>query len=38
MQHALLWFRDDLRLADHPALQDLLRLGLAPVPETEWYW
>ena len=32
MQHALLWFRDDLRLADHPALQDLLRLGLAPVP------
>jgi deoxyribodipyrimidine photo-lyase len=44
MQHALLWFRDDLRLADHPALQELLRLGLAPIPlyihhpasEREW--
>ena len=32
MDCALLWFRDDLRLADNPALQDLLRLGLAPVP------
>jgi deoxyribodipyrimidine photo-lyase len=44
MDCALLWFRDDLRLADNPALQDLLRLGLAPVPvyihhpqgEGEW--
>lgn len=32
MDRALLWFRDDLRLDDHPALQELLRLGLAPVP------
>ncbi|HTL15579.1 MAG TPA: deoxyribodipyrimidine photo-lyase, partial [Thermomonas sp.] len=44
MDCALLWFRDDLRLADNPALQDLLRLGLAPVPlyihhpEAEGAW
>ena len=29
---ALVWFRDDLRLRDHPALQAALKSGLAPVP------
>jgi len=29
---ALVWFRDDLRLRDHPALQAALKAGLAPVP------
>jgi deoxyribodipyrimidine photo-lyase len=28
----LLWLRNDLRLADNPALEGLLRAGLAPVP------
>jgi deoxyribodipyrimidine photo-lyase len=32
MGHALLWFRNDLRLADNPALQAILRAGLEPVP------
>ncbi len=32
MDCALLWFRNDLRLDDNPALQGLLRAGLAPVP------
>ena len=29
---ALVWFRDDLRLRDNPALQAALKAGLAPVP------
>ena len=29
---ALVWFRDDLRLRDHPALQAALKAGLAPLP------
>jgi deoxyribodipyrimidine photo-lyase len=32
MGYALLWFRNDLRLADNPALQAILRAGLVPVP------
>ena len=32
MARALVWFRDDLRLADNPALQAALRAGLEPVP------
>jgi deoxyribodipyrimidine photo-lyase len=32
MSHALVWFRNDLRLADNPALQAALRAGLVPVP------
>ncbi|MFC7301703.1 cryptochrome/photolyase family protein [Cognatiluteimonas weifangensis] len=44
MSVALVWFRNDLRLADNPALQAALRAGLAPVPvyvhapeeEGEW--
>ncbi|GAB3368765.1 deoxyribodipyrimidine photo-lyase [Lysobacter rhizosphaerae] len=44
MTRALVWFRNDLRLADHPALQAALRAGLEPVPvcvhapeeEGEW--
>ncbi|MCX7555545.1 deoxyribodipyrimidine photo-lyase [Xanthomonadaceae bacterium JHOS43] len=32
MTHALIWFRNDLRLADNPALQAALRGGLVPVP------
>lgn len=32
MGYALLWFRNDLRLTDHPALQAILRAGLVPVP------
>lgn len=32
MAYALVWFRDDLRLADNPALQAALRAGLVPVP------
>ena len=44
MDCALLWFRNDLRLADNPALDGLLRAGLAPIPvyihapdeEGEW--
>lgn len=32
MPHALVWFRNDLRLADNPALQAALRAGFAPVP------
>ncbi|MFS8063204.1 MAG: cryptochrome/photolyase family protein [Luteimonas sp.] len=30
--HAIVWFRNDLRLADNPALQAALRAGLAPIP------
>jgi len=29
---AIIWFRNDLRLDDNPALQAALRAGLAPVP------
>lgn len=29
---ALVWFRDDLRLRDHAALQAALKAGLAPLP------
>lgn len=29
---ALVWFRNDLRLRDHPALQAALRAGLQPMP------
>ena len=44
MPRALVWFRNDLRLADNPALQAALRAGYAPVPvyvhapdeEGEW--
>ena len=32
MTRCLLWFRRDLRLADHPALHAALRAGLTPVP------
>ena len=32
MGTALVWFRNDLRLRDHPALQAALRAGLAPLP------
>src|SRR5699024_5097222 len=32
MDAALVWFRNDLRLRDHPALQVALRAGLAPLP------
>ncbi len=32
MSIALVWFRRDLRLADHPALQAALRAGHTPVP------
>ncbi len=32
MACALVWFRNDLRLADNPALQAALRAGLVPVP------
>lgn len=32
MTHALVWFRNDLRLADNPALQAALRADLVPVP------
>ena len=32
MTRAVLWFRNDLRLADNPALEGLLRAGLAPIP------
>jgi deoxyribodipyrimidine photo-lyase len=32
MSIALVWFRNDLRLDDNPALQAALRAGLAPVP------
>lgn len=32
MSRALVWFRRDLRLDDHPALQAALRAGHAPVP------
>ena len=32
MSTAILWFRRDLRLADNPALQALLRDGHLPVP------
>ena len=32
MAIALVWFRNDLRLDDNPALQAALRAGLAPVP------
>ena len=44
MQTALLWFRDDLRLADNPALQAALRSGHAivpvyiPAPGQEGHW
>ena len=29
---ALVWFRNDLRLADNPALQAAVRAGLMPLP------
>ncbi|QNP41751.1 cryptochrome/photolyase family protein [Lysobacter solisilvae (ex Woo and Kim 2020)] len=32
MPHALVWFRNDLRLADNPALQAAVRAGFVPVP------
>ncbi|MFC5576943.1 cryptochrome/photolyase family protein [Lysobacter niabensis] len=32
MPNALVWFRNDLRLADNPALQATLRAGFDPVP------
>ena len=32
MSRALVWFRRDLRLDDHPALQAALKAGHAPVP------
>ncbi|MFC3714554.1 cryptochrome/photolyase family protein [Luteimonas soli] len=32
MPTAILWFRNDLRLDDNPALQAALRAGLTPVP------
>ena len=32
MPTALVWFRNDLRLADNPALQAALRAGFDPVP------
>ncbi|MEO5628337.1 MAG: deoxyribodipyrimidine photo-lyase [Thermomonas sp.] len=32
MPNALVWFRNDLRLNDHPALQAALRSGFTPVP------
>jgi deoxyribodipyrimidine photo-lyase len=32
MTHALVWFRNDLRLADNPALHAALRADLVPVP------
>ncbi|HET7268275.1 MAG TPA: deoxyribodipyrimidine photo-lyase [Oleiagrimonas sp.] len=32
MAHALIWFRNDLRLMDNPALQAALRQKLTPVP------
>ncbi|HEY5972269.1 MAG TPA: deoxyribodipyrimidine photo-lyase [Pseudoxanthomonas sp.] len=32
MPHALVWFRNDLRLADNPALQASLRAGFEPLP------
>lgn len=44
MRHALVWFRQDLRLDDNPALHAALQAGYAPVPvyvhapdeEGEW--
>ena len=32
MPNAIVWFRNDLRLADNPALQAALRVGLIPIP------
>lgn len=32
MANAIVWFRNDLRLADHPALQAALDGGYAPIP------
>ena len=32
MTVAIVWFRNDLRLRDHPALQAALKAGLAPLP------
>jgi deoxyribodipyrimidine photo-lyase len=32
MANALVWFRNDLRLADNPALQAALDAGFAPIP------
>ena len=32
MTPAIVWFRNDLRLRDHPALQAALKAGLAPLP------
>jgi deoxyribodipyrimidine photo-lyase len=32
MSNALVWFRNDLRLSDHPALQAALRGGHTPIP------
>ena len=32
MPNALVWFRNDLRLADQPALQAALRSGYTPIP------
>lgn len=44
MANALIWFRNDLRLADHPALQAALDEGYAPIcihihaPDEEGDW
>ncbi|MCD9026944.1 DNA photolyase family protein [Luteimonas sp. BDR2-5] len=44
MANALVWFRNDLRLDDHPALRAALEAGLAPVcvyihaPDEEGDW
>lgn len=44
MTHALVWFRNDLRLDDNPALQAALDAGMAPVcvyihaPDEEGDW
>ena len=44
MLNALVWFRNDLRLADNPALQAALDAGYAPVcvhvhaPSEEGEW
>lgn len=32
MTPAIVWFRNDLRLRDHPALQAALKSGMAPLP------
>jgi deoxyribodipyrimidine photo-lyase len=32
MANAIVWFRNDLRLADNPAFQAALDAGLTPIP------